>query len=101
VARHHQRCRRDGPGSGGVVGIAEGAMRRGKNRLVGTARRDGEFDAADADRNEGADLEEFPFGRLGPGDDAPLAAPTLARRPGEVLEATRRPAGGVCMSFDK
>ena len=31
----------------------------GKDRLVGTARRHSEFDAADADGDEGADLEQL------------------------------------------
>jgi hypothetical protein len=32
------------------------------------------------------------LGPLGLGDDAPLTAPALAGRPGEVFEAARRPA---------
>jgi len=34
-----------------------------------------------------------PLGPLGLGDDAPLAAPALAGRPGKVPEATRRLTG--------
>src|SRR5260370_686336 len=46
-------------GSGGVDGGAENAMGRGKDGLVWTSGRHGEFDPADADGDEGADLEQL------------------------------------------
>jgi hypothetical protein len=45
-------------GSSGVESAAEGMMRPGKDVLVGTAGRHGELDPADADGDEGTDLEE-------------------------------------------
>ena len=47
------------PGSAAVDGVAGGAMRRGEDILVRTAGRHGELDAADADGDESADLEEL------------------------------------------
>ncbi len=44
-------------GSGGIDGGAESAMYRGKDGLVRTSGRHCEFDPADADGDDGADLE--------------------------------------------
>src|SRR5260370_12912703 len=53
-----RQWRRVRAGSGGVDG-AEDSMGRGKDGLVRTAGRHGEFDPADADADGGADLDQL------------------------------------------
>src|SRR5262245_46567654 len=54
-----RRCRRGVRGSAGVEGGGKRAMRGGKDGLVRTAGRHGELDAAHADGDKRADLDEL------------------------------------------
>lgn len=87
VGAHRWRCRRVALGSTGVGGSSERPMRGREYGLVGTAGGHGELDAADADGDERADLEQLAA------DGAAAGVGQVGRPQGNTAQAVEQDVG--------